>query len=509
MKPELGRHMSAGRAPHRLDVERDADDLSVILRGDGEGATAEGAQARTTIPNSPAELVRGSGSSRKKKIVIGAVATLVLIGGSLGGYQFWQKSTQSNAASARTAPPAVTVSTVKAKAQAVDDLLAVTGSVSAWDPLEVGSEVSGLRITQVNVEEGDGVKKGQALALLNSSLLEAQLAEAKAKLASSQATLKKSVQPNRPEEIEQLHAALAQANATIKQEQAMEKEAQANLADAELNERRFLELAKAGAAAASEADTKKLVAETARQEILNHRAKIESARSAAEEAQQKLLQATRGGRQEDIDIAKAVISQTQAQIQELTVQIGQTIIRSPDDGVISKRDAHIGSIASAGTPLFSIIRLNRLELRAQVSDQDLAKFKIGQHVRVTTTEDQDSSATGTVWLVSPQVDPISRLGIVRIELPPNAGLKPGMFVRGEVKLACHNAVTVPISCVQTRNGESFVFTLDGDHVVSTAVKIGMQGNDYIEIKQGLKAGEEIVAKGARFLSDRDVVRVSQ
>jgi multidrug efflux pump subunit AcrA (membrane-fusion protein) len=98
---------------------------------------------------------------------------------------------------------------------------------------------------------------------------------------------------------------------------------------------------------------------------------------------------------------------------------------------------------------------------------------------------------------------------VRIELPPNAGLKPGMFVRGEVKLARHTAVTVPISCVQTRNGESFVFTLDGDRAVITPVKIGIQGDDYIEIKEGLKAQEVIVAKGARFLSDRDVVRVSQ
>jgi len=191
------------------------------------------------------------------------------------------------------------------------------------------------------------------------------------------------------------------------------------------------------------------------------------------------------------------------------VQIGETIIRAPDDGLISKRDAHIGSIASAGTPLFSLIRLNRLELRAQVADQDLIKFKLGQHVLVTTTEDQEASATGTVWLVSPQVDPISRLGIVRIELPPDAGLKPGMFVRGEVKLARRQAVTVPISCVQTRNSESFVFTLEGDHVVSTPVKIGMQGNDYIEIKEGLKAGQDVVAKGARFLSDRDVVRISQ
>ncbi|HEY9720195.1 MAG TPA: biotin/lipoyl-binding protein, partial [Trichormus sp.] len=382
MKPELGQHVSAGGTSRRIESEIDADDFA--LRGNGDASAVESerlpVQSRSGIPNSPAEFVRGSGSGMKKKIVISVAASLVLICGGVGGYQLWQKSTLSNAASARQAPPAVTVSTVKAKSQSIDDVLVVTGSVSAWDPLELGSEVSGLRIVKVNVEEGDTVKKGQVLALLNSSLLEAQLAEAKARLTSSEATLKKSMQPNRPEDIEQLHDALDQANATIKQEQALEKEARAMLADAELNEHRFVELAKAGAAAASEADAKRLVAETARQEILNHRAKMESAQSAAEQARQKLMEATRGGRQEDIDISKAVIAQTQAQIQELAVQISQTAIRSPDDGVISKRDAHIGSIASTGTPLFSIIRLNRLELRAQVSDQDLTKFKVGQHV---------------------------------------------------------------------------------------------------------------------------------
>lgn len=513
MKPELGEHVSAGQAVHRIGSDRELDDSTTTLRDEGETAVADQdrfqAQSRKGLPVAPANVAAARRKGTLKKVILGLVAATVLVGGGIAGYQAWQKSTQPGAATLHQAPPAVTVTTVASKLQAVDDSLSVTGSVSAWDPLAVGSEISGLRITKVNVEEGDIVKKGEPLALLNSALLEAQLAEAKAKLLSSQASLKKSVQPNRPEEIEQLHASLTQVNATIKQEQALEKEARATLADAELNERRFAELAKAGAAAASEADSKRLAADTARAEILNHQAKIEAAASMAEQARQKLLEATRGGRREDVDISKATIAQTEAQIQELTEQIKQTVIRAPDDGLISKRDAHIGSIASSGTPLFSIIRLNRLELRAQVADMDLIKFKVGQKVVVTATEDEPARAIGTVWLVSPQVDPISRMGIVRVELPANAGFKPGMFVRGSVKLATRQAVTVPVVAVQTRNGESFVFTLEGDKAVSTHVKVGAQGDDFIEIKEGLTPGQTVVAKGSRFLSDQDVVRISQ
>src|SRR6185369_12625217 len=106
------------------------------------------------------------------------------------------------------------------------------------------------------------------------------------------------------------------------------------------------------------------------------------------------------------------------------------------------------------------IRMNRLDFRAQVSDIDLAKFKAGQTVNVFTTENQSDPTQGKVWLVSPQVDATSRLGTVRVQLPANSKLHPGMFVRGEVSLGESNCVTVPVESLVTRNGESFVFTLD-------------------------------------------------
>jgi HlyD family secretion protein len=220
--------------------------------------------------------------------------------------------------------------------------------------------------------------------------------------------------------------------------------------------------------------------------------------------------AHKGGRAEDVDISKALIAETKAQAAHLERQIEQTIIRSPDHGVISKRDAHIGNITSSGTPLFSIIRLNRLELRAQVSDLDLHKFKVGQQVVISTREGDKSDVTGKIWLVSPQVDQASRLGTVRVELPSNAGLKPGMFVRGQVSLGQREAITVPVQSLVTRNGESVVFKLGaGNHAESTVVETGASSDTWVEINSGLKPGDVVIARGARFLSDRDVVQVGK
>lgn len=445
--------------------------------------------------------------SRKTTLAI-AAAVILGIAGLLGIYLYNNKPWQPHQAP-KAAPPAVTVTTARAEKRMVDDDLVVTGSISAWDPLSVGSEVGGLRINSVNVEEGDRVKKGQVLVTLNSAVLKTQLKQAQARLASNEANLKKAIQPNRSEDIRALQAALAQAEANTAQEQAHAAQAKVNLRDANINATRYKTLARMGANSAQEAEAKQLAADTAREEVASSTAKIKAAQFLETQAREKLLAATHGGRNEDIEISRAALAETKAQINQLQEQIAQTIIVAPDDGLISKRDAHIGDITTAGTPLFSIIRLSKLELRAQVSDQDLIKFKPGQVVTVTSTEEDSRPIKAIVKLVSPQVDPLTRLGTVRISLPDNAGLKPGMFARADVTFGKRNAITVPVGAVITRNGQSAVFTLDSDRVASCPVKVGQENDTYAEIISGVTEGQTVVVQGARFLSDRDVVRVAQ
>ena len=329
------------------------------------------------LPNS--QLLPQSKNS-KKLAIASAVCVFVLAGAATSYFQSTSKTTVSGSASNATPPPAVTVSVTTAKMKRVDDAVSVTGSVSAWDPLSVGAETAGMRITEVTVEEGDTVRRGQVLATLNSSVLKAQLVQAKARLASAEAGVKKSMQPNRPEEINALRDILAQNEAGIQQQEALRKEAKINYETAQVNAKRWAYLAKAGAASPLDAEAKSVLADTTREEVTSAEAKLKALRSVSAETRAKLKQAESGGRTEDVEISKATVAETKGQIDQFEHQIEQTYIKAPDDGLIAKRDAHIGAITSVGTPLFSIIRLNRLELRAQVSDIDLAKFKPGQLV---------------------------------------------------------------------------------------------------------------------------------
>jgi HlyD family secretion protein len=450
----------------------------------------------------------GPSTSRKKRVIAIIVGALTVAAG-VGFYHQLSQSTAAADSVKHSVSTAQSVTVVKATLIPVEDELTVTGTISAWDPLNIGAEANNLRIKAINVEEGDFVKKGQILALLNSALLEGQLDEAKARLRSSKAALKKAITPNRQEEVLALKATLAQSQATLADQAAAQKEAVFKTKDAELNAKRYAELHRLGVSSSVEAETKQLAADSARAQLASSEAKVNAARSVVEENREKVLQAENGGRGEDIEISQATIAQTEAQIKELTEQLNQTVIKAPDDGVISKRSAHLGEIVSTGTPLFSLIRLNKLELRAQVPDVDMEKIKVGQRVAISLKEGESAKLTGKVRLISPMVDDSSRIGIVRVALPEKAGLKPGMFVKGQIKLGTRSALTVPPQAVSRRNGECFVFTIDGERADSHVVKLGSEADGYVEVISGLKPGQVIVCDGARFLSDRDLVRISK
>ncbi|MBX9670826.1 MAG: biotin/lipoyl-binding protein, partial [Candidatus Obscuribacterales bacterium] len=222
----------------------------------------------------------------QKTLIVSSIATVVV--GAYFGYQAYQNHQKSTSTTANGAtPPVVTVTSCQSRTQPVKDALSVTGSVWAWDPLSVGAEVNGLRITSVTVEEGDHVHKGQVLATLNSTLLRAQLQQAKARLLSSQANHNKAIQPNRPEDILALKAALAQAEANVAQEEARRKQADANLGNAEVMAGRFTQLAKAGAISTQDAENKQVSAITAREEVKSADEKVNASRFTVDQARQR------------------------------------------------------------------------------------------------------------------------------------------------------------------------------------------------------------------------------
>lgn len=403
--------------------------------------------------------------------------------------------------------PVMTVTVAPAELRTIHQEIKVTGSVWAWDPLEIGAEVSGLKIENVLVEEGDRVTKGQPLVYLNSSVLRAELEREQAILRSNKAAWNKALQPNRREEIHGLRAAVAQAQASVEQSRAQLVQAQANVVEAQHNAERYAALQKEGAVSVQESENRSTLTKVSEAEVRNAQQRVHASEFALKQMQERLHMAESGGRTEDIDMASAEVARTNANIKRLEALIAQTVIKAPCNGLILKRNAHIGDTSSVNESLFEMVRDNRLELRAQVPERDIIRLKPGMHVTVTSSGSSLPSVSATLREVSPKVDPESRLGMARIDLPNTDTLKPGMFAEGHVFLQDFKALTVPAQSIVTKDNRNLLFTVENNKTVMKEVMLGARNGDYVEILAGLKPAEPVITAGAGFLKDGDLVTV--
>lgn len=463
-------------------------------------------QNRSVLEERPTDLATRKGflfAGRTQLIGLGVLAVL----GVGAAVFFLAHPKQAETKPIVESSAVLTVTTQPAQTKLIDRHLSVSGSISAWDPLAIGGEVSMLKIDSINVEEGDHVKKGQVLATLNSSILRAQLAQLKAHLAADQASLKKAIQPNRVEDLNSWRAALSQAEANLAQEEANLLRIRAHAANNQANMQRYAELRKVGAVSQMDADTKATDAKTSTADVSAGEKRVEAMRFALHQAREKLSMAERGGRKEDILISQATLEETKARIAQLEAQIEQTIVRAPADGKIVKREVHLGEISAMGKIMFQMVRDGKFELRAQIPEVDLIRIKPGMKVRMKASGDS-AEVLGVVREVSPAVDEKTRLGMARIDLPADAHwMKPGLFYHADIDLGHEKALVVPAKAVLTRNEKEVVFVRDGELARMRPVLVGEALTDgNIEIRSGLAAGEPVIVTGAGFMKDMDKVR---
>jgi len=208
--------------------------------------------------------------------------------------------------------------------------------------------------------------------------------------------------------------------------------------------------------------------------------------------------------------AKARVEAADAVLAAQQVRGRNTQVLAPDDGVISARTATVGSVVSAGTELFRLIRQGRLEWRAEVSSAELGQLRVGMPAMVTAPG--GAQVQGKLRSIAPTVDPQTRNALVYVDIPGvqnNAGIKAGMFARGEFLIGNSNAITVPQAAVVPRDGFNTVLVLQPDNRVRlTKVQAGRRVGDRIEVTGELPADARVVIGGAGFLNDGDLVRVA-
>ena len=229
------------------------------------------------------------------------------------------------------------------------------------------------RIAQVLVEEGDRVKAGQVLAILQTNRLEAQIEEAKAQIAAQQEVVKRFESGTRPQEIEQARAEVEAAKATVR--------------NSMLNFERIAKTSGAGA--------------TSRQALDNARAQFDVDDAQLKVKEKALNLALEGPRKEDIAAAKNTLEALKASLSLLQIRLADMTLISPAQGIIQNRILEPGEMASPTRPVVTLALTDPKWVRAYVPEPDLGRINLGMKAKILSDSFPDQSFEGWIGFISP------------------------------------------------------------------------------------------------------------
>jgi HlyD family secretion protein len=260
------------------------------------------------------------------------------------------------------------------RARTAADGLGASGTVEATDAA-LGFQAAG-RIEDIRVHEGNKVKAGDTLAVLDRTELAARRAQAEAQVAAAQAGLAEMERGARVEELAQ--AREADSSAAVR------------LADAQRDLGRAQQLFKGGAASQEVYDKARLAADLARSQR-------------AQSAQQlTLVQA--GPRAERIAGQRALVQSAQALLRQVSAQLANAVVVAPFDGVVTVRQRQPGEIVAPGAPVVTVSNLGDRWVRIYVAEDRLGAIKLGEPAAITTDTYRDRKYTGAVSFIASEAE---------------------------------------------------------------------------------------------------------
>lgn len=391
-----------------------------------------------------------------------------------------ESKTGGNAnANANKPEETISVTTGKAISREVPAVIQATGSLIADETSDIASKAAG-KVTNVYANVGDFVQQGSVIVKLDEN-------EARNNLAQAQANVK------------QTQAAVAQAQARlglsasgtftastipeVRVAAANYEQAQAQLRQAEANEKRYRELVETGDVAIMAYETYRTTRDTARAQVNAAKQQLDAAINAAKQNNQA------------IKAAQAAVEAAQTQVAIAQQGIADTLVRAPFPGFISARATAVGEYVTSSTPVATILRTNPIKIQIKIAEADVPFVTIGRGVSVQVDAYKDRKFAGTVTSINPALDATSRSATVeaQIENGDNA-LRSGMFATAQiVRQGGSVGVFVPKAAVYNDQATQAyrVFVIQDGIAKLRVVQIGTEENDVVQILDGVAADETV------------------
>ena len=356
----------------------------------------------------------------------------------------------------------IKVTVFKVEERRVTESARVTATVVPFERVNLAARIM-AHVREISVKEGDSFASGQMLARLDHREIATKTSMAEASL-------------------EQASKAVSAAEAAL-QELAAEREAAlANLSNAQNKYERAEKLYNAGAASKQDYDNAVEYYKAAK-------AQIERL-----DAQEQALLAQH-------QQALAKVKEAQAGLAAANIQMGYTEINAPFAGVVFKKMVEVGDLVGPGQPLLVVDR-PPWRVEAALNEQYLPRIHVGDTLKIEVDNLAGQQFAGRVVEINPAVDPMSRTFKIKIDLPENGGIKPGMFARVYLPVGQRRGIVLPETAVIKKYDLHGVFVVGEDSKAHLRyVEVGRKVDGGLEITAGLKPGEMVITGGLDGLED--------
>ncbi len=401
---------------------------------------------------------------------------------------------------ARQKPKGESVETEKVALREIRELVSASGKIFPETEVKISSDVSG-EIVDLYVEEGDSVKAGQILAKINpeSYLSAVDQASASVNASKSELARSKSSIENATAQIEQIKAQLDNTRKIHDRNKKLK-------ADGVISAQEF---------------------ESSESNLAQLEANLRSAEASYRSAQQ------------GVKSAEFNVASMEANLKEIKTSLSRTSIVAPTNGIVSKLNVEkgervVGTIQMAGTEMMRIANFNSMEVRVEVSENDILRVSVGDTAEIEVDAYLDKKFKGVVTeMASSAANTTNALGqeqltsdqvtnfIVKIRILSSSyaaladksmPFRPGMSATVDINTNTErDVIAIPIQSVTTREKEEkkgekketatttakkeieeVVFVMEADTARMVKVETGIQDNEYIQILSGLEPGQEVI-----------------
>ena len=380
-----------------------------------------------------------------------------------------------------TAQPVVTV---QAEKVAVGSLTETVEADTVLQPQAQSAIVPKISspVKQFYVQRGSRVHSGQVLAVLENADLAASVVDTKGSLTQAQATYNSTTGASVLEDMKTAETNVEQAKANLEL-QKMQTDARQNLLTQGAIPRRDYETSKAA---------------------------LVQAQAAYDVAAQHLASLKSVSRAATIQNAEGAVTSAKGKYQAAQSALSYATVRSPINGVVTDRPLFPGEMAQAGQPLITVMDTSVLLAKVHLPQAQVAGLHVGDKATVTS-QGADQSASGSLSLISPALDPGSSTVEVWVKVGNKSGaLKPGTPVHVAIEArTLENITTVPAESVITnKSGGTAVMVVGSDGLAhEREVKLGASDGKDTQVLAGVHAGEMVVTTGAHSLEDSTKVQV--